>query len=190
MKLYSRKKMLMPHSARNVCQSKWEKVSFTCTWPAANMPEVTNARSIDDQGTKVNKSADFADRLFSYTIRAQKYSIYSTTLFIVSLWSAHEDSFRGHFWGNHYLSIIKWIIRELSRNVNSPGTSSLPWGSVTAQHSLISLLLTHEVGEAPCFTTRLREVKWKLKKWKTVSAELSERLSINCLLAPGKPEYK
>lgn len=164
--------------------------SFSCTWPAANMPEVTNARSIDDQGTKVNKTGEFADRLFSYTVSARKHPTYSPTLFTISLWSGHEDSFRGHFWGNHYLSIIKWIIRELSRNVNSPGTSSLPWGSVTAQHSLLSSLLTCELGEAPCFTSWLREVKWRLNKSKTVSAGLSERLSINCLLAPGKLECK
>lgn len=25
------------------------------------------------------------------------------------LWSAHEDSFSSHFWGNDYFSIIKWI---------------------------------------------------------------------------------
>lgn len=190
MKLCSRKEMLMPGSAHSMCQNKWEKVSFTCTWPAANMAEVTNARSIDDQETKANKSADFADRLLSYTVSAQKYPIYSPTLFTVSLWNAHKDSFRGHFWGNHYLSIIKWIIRELSRNVNLPRMSRLPWGTVTAQHSLLSLLLTHELGEAPCFTSWLREVKWRLNKSKTVSAGLSERLSINCLLAPGKLECK
>jgi len=41
------------------------------------MPEVTNARSIDDHETKANKSTDFADRLYSYTDSAQKYPIYS-----------------------------------------------------------------------------------------------------------------
>ena len=166
--------MLMPGSAHSMCQNKWEKVSFSCTSPAANMPEVTNARSIDDQETKANKSAYFVDRLFSYTVSAQKYPIYSPTLFTVSVWNAHEDSFRGHFWGNHYLSIVKWIIRELSGNVNSPGTSSLPWGSVTAQHSLLSLLFTHELGEASCFTSQLREVKWRLNKSKSISRTVRE----------------
>lgn len=61
------------------------------------MAEVTNARPRDDCEIKANKSANFADRLFSYTASAQKYPIYSPTLFTVSLWGAHEDSIRGHF---------------------------------------------------------------------------------------------
>lgn len=52
-------------------------MSFTCTQPAANMQKVTNARSTDDQENKDNKSADFADRLFSYRVSAQKYPISS-----------------------------------------------------------------------------------------------------------------
>lgn len=76
-KLCSRKEMLMPGSAHSMCQNKWEKVPFTCTQPAANMQKVTNARSTDDQENKDNKSADFADRLFSYRVSAQKYPISS-----------------------------------------------------------------------------------------------------------------
>lgn len=53
------------------------EMSFTCTRPDANMAEVTNARSRDDHEIKANKSADFADRLFSYTASAQKYPVYS-----------------------------------------------------------------------------------------------------------------
>lgn len=40
------------------------------------MQEVTNARTTDDQENK-DKSADFADRLFSYRVSPQKYPISS-----------------------------------------------------------------------------------------------------------------
>lgn len=184
MKLCSRKQTLVPSSAHSTCRNKRETVSFTCTRPAANVPQVTNARSVNDQETRANKSADSAHRLFPYSVSAQKYAIHSPTLFTVSLWNAYEDNFRDHFWGNHYLFIIKWIIRELSRNVNSPGTSSLPRGNVTAQHSLRSLLLTHELGESPSFTSWLREVKRRLIKPKAISAGLSERLKHKLLACP------
>lgn len=55
-KTNSRKEMLMPGSAYIAFQSKWEEVPFICTWPAASMPEVTNA--IDDPKTTANKIAD------------------------------------------------------------------------------------------------------------------------------------
>lgn len=51
-------------------------MSFTCTQPSANMQEVTTARSTDDQENK-DKSADFADRLFSYRVSTKKYPISS-----------------------------------------------------------------------------------------------------------------
>lgn len=57
-------------------------MSFTCTSPAVNMPEVTNARPIVDQGTKANKSADFADIVLLHSqcseiSNLQSYSVYS-----------------------------------------------------------------------------------------------------------------
>lgn len=60
--------------------------------------EVTNARSRDDHEIKANKPADFADRCsLTQSVSAQKYSISNPTLFTGGLWSAHEDSIRGHF---------------------------------------------------------------------------------------------
>lgn len=48
-------------------------------------------------------------RLCWLTVLRSQCSEVSNIQCTACLWSAHEDSFSRHFWGNHYFSIIKWI---------------------------------------------------------------------------------
>lgn len=101
------------------------------------------------------------------------------------LWSAHEDSFSSHFWGNHYFSIIKWINKRTKQKryftfleaVSQLSTACFPSVYTWTWRSSLLLIMAEK---------RSNE---KTQKSKTVSAGLSERLSINCLLAPGKLEF-
>lgn len=75
------------------------------------------------------------------------------------LWSAHEDSFSSHYWGNHYFSITKWINKRTKQKCCFNF-----FEAVTAQHSLLSLCLHMNLEKLIASPDGCQKVKWKDSK--------------------------
>lgn len=111
------------------------------------------------QGQQMTKKTRTIGLCWQIALLQSQCSEVSNIQCTARLWSAHEDSFSSHYWGNHYFLITKWINKRTKQKCCFNF-----FEAVTAQHSLLSFCLHMNLEKLIASPDGCQKVKWKDSK--------------------------